>query len=117
MRVLVVDDNTLIRKVVRAALEAEGHACEEAASGTAALQACVQSPPDACFLDLNLPDMEGLSVLRAIKEREGTRSVRVFLLTGSSESDLPGKARRLGAEACLCKPVSAGDLAALLGGS
>lgn len=116
VRILVVDDNTLIRKVLRAALEAEGHACTEAANGADAIRSCHENPPEACLLDLNLPDLDGLAVLGAIKEEERTRSTRVFLLTGSSEPNLAARARRLGAEACLAKPVTASGLAALLRG-
>lgn len=115
VKILVVDDNALIRKVVRAALEAEGYACAEAASGTEAIRACREDPPEALLLDLNLPDLDGLTVLGAIKEGERTRSTRVFLLTGSSEPDLPRRARRLGAEACLAKPITAAELVSVLG--
>ena len=77
MKVLLVDDNTLIRKIVRAALEAEGFACAEAASGAEALGACSGDVPDACLLDLNLPDMDGLAVLRGLKARKVPSDLRV----------------------------------------
>lgn len=117
MKVLLVDDNTFIRRVVRATLEAEGFTCLEAATGAKALSACWDELPDLCLLDLNLPDMDGLSVLRAVKSQERTSGVRVFLLSGSDDADLPVKARRLGAEGCLTKPLSASDLAARLKGT
>lgn len=117
MKVLLVDDNTLIRKVVRAALEAEGFACTEAASGSEALKACSVEVPEACLLDLNLPDLDGLAVLQTFKAQERTRGMRVFLLSGSDDPDLPARARRLGAEGCLSKPLSATDLASRLKGT
>ena len=117
MKVLLVDDNTLIRKVVRAALEAEGFQCSEAALGGDALKSCVEDPPDACLLDVNLPDLDGLTVLRTLKTQEETRPVRVFILSGSDDPDLPGRARNLGAEGCLTKPLRAADLVIRLRGA
>lgn len=117
MKVLLVDDNTLIRKVVGATLEAEGFTCSEAATGAMALSVCWDELPDVCLLDLNLPDLDGLAVLQALKSQERTRGVRVFLLSGSDDPDLPAKARRLGAEGCLAKPLSAAVLADRLKGT
>jgi CheY-like chemotaxis protein len=117
VKVLLVDDNTFIRKVVRAALEAEGMQCAEVALGGDALQYCAEEPPDACLLDLNLPDLDGLTVLKTLKGQERTRPVRVFILSGSDDPDLPSRARRLGAEGCLAKPLRAADLAVLLRGA
>ena len=116
LNVLVVDDDRLIRTVLRAALEAEGFQCDEASGGGDALRAFAASPPDACLLDLTLADMEGLAVLQAIRARPEWTGCRVFILSGRDDPSMRARALELGAEACLSKPVSAVDLARTLRG-
>lgn len=106
MRILVVDDNKLIRKMVRAVLEEEGMECEEAADMSSALAALKRSAFDLCLLDQNLPDGEGLAVLRAMAAWRLDVRPRVVLLTGSDEEGFLEKARALGASGVLLKPVN-----------
>jgi CheY-like chemotaxis protein len=107
VRVLIVDDNELIRKMLRAILEPEGLECEEAADASRALAQLVHNPPDLCFMDLHLPDGDGLGILRKLaaieKER---RPTRIYLLTGSDSEGLSQKALELGARAILYKPFT-----------
>src|SRR3954463_5158815 len=63
-RVLVVDDDARVRTVVAWQLEAEGYAVGEAADGQSALEAILADPPDLVILDLSLPGLNGLEVLR-----------------------------------------------------
>jgi len=110
MRVLVVDDNALIRKMIRAVLEEEGLECHEASDVTSALASIRSLNPDVCFLDQNLPDGEGLTVLRSVQQWKKGGSSRFYLLTGSDEPGLTGKARELGARGILFKPVKPDQL-------
>jgi len=64
VRVLVVDDEAQIRVVLRAYLEREGYAVEEAATGRDALVLATSFRPDLVLLDIGLPDMDGIEVLR-----------------------------------------------------
>lgn len=105
MRVLVVDDNALIRKMVRAVLEEEGLECHEASDVASALAAIRTVNPDVCFLDQNLPDGEGLAVLRSVQQWVGHCPGRFYLLTGSDEPEIANMARGLGARGVLFKPV------------
>jgi DNA-binding response OmpR family regulator len=110
MRVLVVDDNTLIRKMIRAVLEEEGQECHEAADVASAMKSLRDLKPDLCFLDQNLPDGEGLSLLRTLSAMGESLPTRIYLLTGSDEEGLSSKARSFGARGVLFKPVNPGQL-------
>ena len=110
MRVLVVDDNTLIRRMIRAVLEEEGLECHEASDVASALAAIRSITPDVCFLDQNLPDGEGLNVLRSVQQWGERCPGRFYLLTGSEDPDIARKARQLGARGVLFKPVKPDQL-------
>jgi CheY-like chemotaxis protein len=105
MRVLVVDDNVLIRKMVRAVLEEEGLECHEASDVASALSALRTLNPEVCLLDQNLPDGEGLAVLRSVQQWGAHCTGRFYLLTGSEDPDIATKALQVGARGVLLKPV------------
>ncbi len=105
MRVLVVDDNALIRKMIRAVLDEEGVECHEAADVASALSALRDLKPDLCFLDQYMPDGEGFSVLKALQAWPQGNRPRVYLLTGSADESIASQARQLGATGVLFKPV------------
>jgi CheY-like chemotaxis protein len=106
MRVLVVDDNALIRKMIRATLEEEGLECVEASDLGTAVAAVRRDAPDVCFLDQNLPDGDGLSLLSMVQKGILPAATRFYLLTGSDETGIATKATALGARGVLFKPVA-----------
>jgi CheY-like chemotaxis protein len=107
VQVLVVDDNALIRKMVRAVLESESIVCLEAATASEALIALNENPVDVCFLDQNLPDADGLTVLQLLYAPGGPANrPKVYLVTGSDEEGLSARALDLGAVGVLAKPLS-----------
>jgi CheY-like chemotaxis protein len=106
VKVLIVDDNTLIRKMIRATLEAEGESCVEAATAADALLALHREAPDVLLLDLNLPDADGFTLLRMLAASPAMAVPRIFLVTGSDDVGLGEEARRLGARGVLRKPVT-----------
>src|ERR1700722_17637439 len=75
---LVVDDEVQIRRFLRAGLELDGFAVEEAESGTQALRSATLQPPDLVILDLGLPDMDGSEVLERLR---GWSTVPVIVLS------------------------------------
>jgi two-component system KDP operon response regulator KdpE len=109
VRVLVVDDERAIRRFLRVSLEAHGHAVFEATSGTEALGAAAGVRPDLIILDLGLPDMDGLDVLRRL--REWTQTPIVILSVREDETDKV-QALDLGADDYLTKPFGVGELLA-----
>jgi two-component system KDP operon response regulator KdpE len=109
LRVLVIDDEPPIRKLLRMGLTAQGYQTLEAANGKAALEMLSQSP-DLIILDLGLPDMQGHELLRIIRAR--SESVPIVVL--SSRGDEAGKVQALdfGADDYVTKPFGMDELLA-----
>jgi len=100
-RVLVVDDDAVIRMVVRDALETVGLEVIEAAGPEDALECVRNAEPDLLILDIMLPRMDGLALLSQIRDAGNDMTVLVFSATGARNED---RARELGAAAYLAKP-------------
>ena len=107
--ILIVDDEPAIRRLLRTSLGAEGFRTEEAATGRAALEAVRGLSPDLVLLDLGLPDIEGLDLVREI------RSFSAVPIVGlSAREDERGKvaALELGADDYVTKPFGMAELIA-----
>jgi two-component system, NtrC family, nitrogen regulation response regulator NtrX len=103
-RVLIVDDEANIRKMLAALLRAEGYDAEEAAGGNAALLAVQQQEPDAIFLDLLMPPgPTGLETLAALRERQVDSAV--IMMSGKAQLSDAVRATQLGAFQFLEKPL------------
>ena len=104
LRVLVVEDETLIRWAVAEALTAAGHTVLEAPDAATALQVVAETPQplDAVLLDLRLPDSSDLSLLAAI--RRNTPSSAVVMMTAHGTPEDAADARALGAFEVVEKP-------------
>jgi len=112
-RILVVDDDQRVRTVVSWQLEADGFTVTEAVDGAAALAQIEQNRPDLVVLDLSLPGIGGLDVLRRVREAEGTAApLPVIVLSGRSGETDRIIGLDLGADDYLVKPFSPGELAA-----
>jgi two-component system alkaline phosphatase synthesis response regulator PhoP len=109
LTVLVVDDEPKIRDIVRRYLQADGFSVTEEADGPAALRAAATQRPDLIVLDVMLPWLDGVEVLRRLRE---TSQVPVILLTARDEEvdKLIGLA--VGADDYITKPFSGRELAA-----
>lgn len=107
---LVVDDDARVRTVVCWQLEAEGYVVGEAADGNSAWCKIVEQRPDLVVLDLSLPGMSGLDLLR--KLREAGHTVPVVVLSGRVGEGERILGLDLGADDYLVKPFSPGELAA-----
>jgi two-component system KDP operon response regulator KdpE len=108
-RVLVVDDEPQIRRVLRPSLTASGYEVREAATGREALSAISDQSPDLIILDLGLPDMDGKEVLRRL--RILTRAPVIILSARDRESEKIA-ALDLGADDYVEKPFAMGELLA-----
>jgi two-component system KDP operon response regulator KdpE len=110
-RVLVIDDEPPIRKLLRMGLSANGYQVLEATNGRTALEELAKAP-EVIILDLGLPDMEGFELLRIIR----SRNERVPIVVLSSRSDEAGKvhALDLGADDYVTKPFGMDELLARL---
>jgi two-component system, chemotaxis family, chemotaxis protein CheY len=83
---LVVDDSRVVRKVARRILEAHGFAVTEAVDGQKALDACHEHLPECVLLDWNMPIMDGLQFLRALRKEFGPNNPPVVFCT--TENDI-----------------------------
>jgi two-component system response regulator ResD len=106
--ILVVDDEATIREVVRRYLEYEGFEVCEAADGEAALAVYEKQPPDLIILDLMLPGVDGLTVLRRL--RRDRPHVPVIMLTARGETSDRILGLDLGADDYVAKPFSPQEL-------
>jgi len=108
-RVLVVDDENGIRRLLRAILTNQGYLMYEAATGREAIEAVPAVRPDVIILDLGLPDVDGLDVTRSL--REWTQTPIIILSVRDQESDKIS-ALDSGADDYLTKPFGPGELLA-----
>ena len=106
-KVLVIDDEPQIRKLLRITLEVNDYVCLDAETAKQGIHLAASNLPDIILLDLNLPDDDGLSVLKQI--REWSKAQIIILSVRSSESD---KIKLLdsGADDYITKPFHTGEL-------
>jgi DNA-binding NtrC family response regulator len=110
--VLIVDDDAALRKALAMALSDLGHEPAEAADGAAALAWLVRRRADAVLLDLRMPGMDGIEVLRRIRALADPPPVAVLTAVPTSANTI--EAMRLGAADHVAKPIGREDLMALL---
>jgi two-component system, chemotaxis family, chemotaxis protein CheY len=108
---LVVDDSRVIRKVARRILEDIGFEISEAADGVEALAWCRAAMPDAVLLDWNMPVMNGLEFLRALRQEPGGQAPVVVFCTVETSVDRIHEALESGADEYVMKPFD-GDIIA-----
>ena len=104
MDILVVDDDRDVLDVLKMFLESSGHSVAVAAKAKPALEMLEQKQPKLIFLDLRLPDQNGLDVLKTIKSKYP--GIVVVMMTGFREADQVVEAFRQGAIDCILKPFN-----------
>ena len=105
--VLVIEDDAAMRRFLRASLTAAGYRVAEAETGDAALKAAPLQPPDVVILDLGLPDMDGLEVIRNLRTWS---QVPIVVVSARGQEKDKVAALDLGADDYLTKPFSVGEL-------
>jgi diguanylate cyclase (GGDEF)-like protein len=109
---LIVDDDADIQRLVTLRLQQEGYRVVPAATGTEALMAAQKQLFDLIILDLVLPDIDGFSVLGALRARTATMMTPIILLTAKDSPSEKVRGLRLGADDYVTKPFSAAELQA-----
>jgi two-component system chemotaxis response regulator CheY len=104
IRILVVDDSTTIRKMVKASLQGLPAEFTEAASGLEAIEQLAITRVSLLVLDLNMPDMHGIDVLKFVRQQPALRQLPVIVLTTRGDEGSREAAQKAGATAYLTKP-------------
>jgi len=107
-RVLVVDDDPSIRKIIADRMRAQGHEVEVAVDGEAALEAVARFDPDLMLLDMKMPKMDGFEVLEALRRTESPPEVVMITAHGNIERAV--RAIQTGAADFIAKPFEAAHL-------
>jgi two-component system, OmpR family, alkaline phosphatase synthesis response regulator PhoP len=113
-RVLVVEDEPDIMLTIRLALQADGYEIVGAGSGEDALAIFAENPPDVTVLDVALPGIDGLEVVRRIRADPRLAAARIIVTSAHVSGDVRRLAQALGCSAYLTKPFSTQELSATL---
>jgi two-component system chemotaxis response regulator CheY len=106
-KILIVDDSPTIRKMVRASLEAvQSSEFIEASTGLEAIEHLAVSRVQLIVLDLNMPDMHGVDVLKFVRRHQGFRDVPIVVLTTRGDESSRETAMAAGATQYLTKPFA-----------
>lgn len=115
MRVLIIEDDALNRRVIQAMFDIAGIVLDEAADVETGMEMIARSDYDAVLLDLRMPGKDGLVAMRDIRSRQdGKRNLPVIVITADAACDTRGQCLGLGATAVLTKPVAMPALFATL---
>ena len=108
--VMVVDDEADMRQLISLTLLRHGYAVLEASSGLLALDAIAKKAPDLVILDVMMPGLSGIQVIRQLKRNPDTTSIPVIMLSAKAQEEDIVAMLQSGADACLIKPFSLTDL-------
>ncbi len=114
LRVLVVDDNDLVRQLVGMILAGAGHVVVQAETGELALETAHREPPDACVVDEVMPGMKGSELIRALRRSPDLRLQAMPVVGISGRAGAAEELLAAGANAFVAKPVEEGALLAAL---
>lgn len=107
MRILIVEDQDSIRKMIEALVQARGYDVTAVPSGAKAIDVALTSPPDLVLLDLMLPgQFDGLAVCRRLRSEPATEKVPILIITALDDDESRAKAAEAGATAYYTKPFS-----------
>jgi len=104
-RILFIDDDPLALKLMQKTASIYGHTALIANSGKTALDMAADELPDLIVVDMQLGDMDGLTVIRELSSDQITAPIPVVMLTAGPADDVGNKAREAGALTCLYKPL------------
>lgn len=108
--ILIADDSRMVRTMVRGALEADQHRVVDVADGRAALAALETTTADLVITDVNMPEMDGLTLVRSIRGDVRYRFTPILVLTTENSDAMRQRGREAGATGWLVKPFDADRL-------
>jgi two-component system, chemotaxis family, chemotaxis protein CheY len=108
--ILIVDDSRTVRQLVRGALEQAGFQVTEAVDGRNALDLVGGVNPDLIITDVNMPEMDGISLVRELRARVGFPNIPILILTTLGDPESKEKGRQAGATGWMSKPFEPAKL-------
>lgn len=108
--ILIVDDSPSIRQTIQISLGDAGHAITEAVNGADGLSKAQSKRYDLIVTDLNMPEMDGLSMIKALRQLPSYAGVPILFLSTESDAGIKQQARAAGATGWLTKPFAADQL-------
>lgn len=111
-RVLIVEDDRTVTAVVKYFLELEGFAVDIAKNGLIGLETAKRDIPQVIVTDCNMPGMDGMAMVKALRDNASTRNVAILMLTSEDSLDSETRALAVGADDYILKPVEPRRLAA-----
>ena len=113
--ILVVDDYAVARRILSHTLQRSGHVVVSASDGHEALARLDEAPVDLAIIDIAMPGMDGLTLLRQLRDRDSQQALPVIMLSASGQDEDRMTARELGAADFLSKPASSHELLEAVG--
>jgi two-component system, response regulator, stage 0 sporulation protein F len=107
-KILIVDDQFGIRILLNEVLQKEGYQTFQAANGVQALEIVDKHSPDLVLLDMKIPGMDGIEILKRMKKKD--QDIRVIIMTAYGELDMIQEAKDLGALTHFAKPFDIDDI-------
>jgi two-component system, chemotaxis family, chemotaxis protein CheY len=112
--ILTVDDSASIRQTVKIALGSIGHAITEAINGVDGLAKAEGAAFDLVITDLNMPEMDGLTMIRELRKTPAYAGVPILFLTTESDAGIKQQAKAAGATGWITKPFASDQLARIV---
>jgi two-component system cell cycle response regulator len=110
MKVMVIEDHPTDLKLMGEVLKISGHSVHERTSAEGAQEAILADHPDLILIDLRLPGMDGLTLIRQLKANAGSRDIPLVAITAYPERYRREELLAAGCEACIVKPIDTRQL-------
>ena len=109
---LLADDELLIRRLVKPHLERAGFETVLAENGAEAFELIMKEPPEVIILDIMMPEIDGIALLRLLKSLDSTKPIPVLLISATNDDPIQKQTKGFGAAGFLTKPFSPAQLLA-----
>lgn len=103
-KILVVDDSPTMRNLVKSLVETKGYAADTAENGAQGVEVFEKMHPDLVIADINMPVMNGIDMIKALRTKQERATVPVIVLTTETSPTIKQKLRDVGASAWIAKP-------------
>ena len=111
---MTVDDSATVRQVLRMTLEQEGYEVLEADNGQNALGKYPENGVDMLVTDLNMPGLDGIELIKEIRQKPGARFIPIIMLTTESQPEKKAEGKKAGASGWITKPFRPEQLLAVV---